>query len=135
MIDPIEPEIPEEDEIQASDTETVDAASAKGIRKQKRAIRVKDEQKRAIYRQLFSTPAGRRVMWEILNDTNPFEALFVTGPNGFPQPEATWFRAGQREYGLRLYQSWQLLDRDGVNLMLDENDPRFIQAKKSRKGG
>lgn len=78
---------------------------------------------------VFANQVGRAEMWQILQQAGTFDDRFGVGPNGFPQPEASWFHMGARSLGLRLFQSWQALARDGVFLMQDENDPRFTRPK------
>jgi hypothetical protein len=68
-------------------------------------------------------------MWGILQQAGTFDDRFGVGPNGFPQPEASWFHMGSRSLGLRLYQSWSAFARDGVFLMQDEHDPRFTRPQ------
>ena len=78
---------------------------------------------------VFGSPIGRAEMWAILQQAGTFDDRFGVGPNGFPQPEASWFHMGARSLGLRLLQSWSALARDGVFLMQDEHDPRFTRPK------
>lgn len=84
---------------------------------------------REFWKAVFGNQVGRREMWRLLQQMHPFEERFACGPNGFPQPDATWFNAGQQSIGLRIYHAWAVLDRDGVFQMHDENDSRF--AKKA----
>lgn len=102
-----------------------DVGDAKVVRRRKKEVADRRDESGAFWRQVFSTPSGRREMWGLLNAANTFTTKFGCGPNGFPQPEATWFNAGERAYGQRLYHSWLILDRDGVNKMLDEHHPDF----------
>lgn len=96
----------------------------------KREVREAD----AFWRGVFADPVGRREMWKLLDQLHPFEERFACGPNGFPQPEATWFHAGEQSFGNRLHQSWIRIDRAGVFLMHDEHDPRFVTAAPRQKG-
>jgi hypothetical protein len=111
------------------DTGHVDAADPVVHRKRltKAALRHRDVQR--FWQQVFSDPIGRSEMWGILEQAGTFADRFGVGPNGFPQPEASWFHMGQKSLGLRLFQSWQALTREGVLLMQDENDPRFTRPK------
>lgn len=72
-----------------------------------------------------STKSGRHELYRVLASACTFEDRFACGPNGFPQPEATWFQAGEKSLGQRLFLTWLRIDREAVFLMLDENDPRF----------
>ena len=103
-------------------------------RRRRKRIDNEYEQASKFWRDVFSTTVGRREMWGLLKatqpDGNPFDPSFPCGPNGFPQPEATWFRAGQYALGQTIWQSWLRLAPDAAVLMLQENDPRFIQPRK-----
>ena len=98
--------------------------------------RIRDVRKRdaaevtAFWRSALAHPVGRREIWRLLSELHTFEEKFACGPNGFPQPEATWFHAGEQAFGLRLYHSLILYDRAAVFLMHDEHDPRFAKPKR-----
>jgi hypothetical protein len=129
-----------EEEGQEYQPEVVEQANAhnlldaRSVRRQRKRVDNETEQASKFWRELFSTPVGRREMWGLLRaaqpDGNPFMPPFACGPNGFPQPEATWFRAGQYALGQSFYQQWIWHARDGVLLMLDEHDPRFAKSRK-----
>ena len=103
---------------------------------QRKRIKFEQEQSRLFWQQVFAHPAGRREMWAILQNAHAFEERFACGPNGFPQPEATWFHAGEQAYGQRLFQSWLALEPSNVTLMLFEHDPRFPKpTPQKRKRG
>jgi len=89
----------------------------------------------SFWKAVFADPIGRREMWALLQDMHPFETVFACGPSGFPQPEATWFKAGEQQLGLRLYQSWHQIDPEGVMLMQRENDSRFAKPRKRKTNG
>jgi hypothetical protein len=100
-------------------------------RKRDRTRRDKDEAAE-FWKAVLSTPIGRREVWAILRSAHTFEERFACGPNGFPQPEATWFEAGQQAWGMRFYHSLALIDRDAVFVMHDEHDPRFAKPSKRK---
>ena len=107
-----------------------DAASPKQKeRKDKRIARERRETE-VFWSQVFATPVGRRAMWELLKAGGYAETAFACGPNGFPQPEATWFKAGAKDYAERIYVSWQLGNFEQVHLMHCENDSRFAKAQR-----
>jgi hypothetical protein len=114
----------------------VDAADARSYRKQRNTAEFRKRQAQEFWQRVFADPIGRREMWGILQEAHAFEERFACGPSGFPQPEATWFQAGIQSLGQRLFQSWTILDRAGVFMMLDEFDPRFVKPKpaKNREG-
>lgn len=129
----------EPDEGQAEDTEdqqpaadaAPNAADPKAVREQRRKAKRATDEGGDFWRRVFADPIGRREMWLLLQSLHTFEERFACGPNGFPQPEATWFHAGEQAFGLRLYQSWMLIDRPGVFQMHDECDPRLQKPKRT----
>lgn len=112
--------------------DTPNAADPVSMRRRRERRTKAEMDKIRFWQGVFNTTAGRLAMWEILESTGWRETPFAVGPNGFPQPEATWFQAGERAFGLRLYHSWLKLARGGVITMLDEHDPRFADPKKKR---
>jgi hypothetical protein len=106
----------------------VDAGDKKSLSKRQRNIDYHRRQAAEFWKGVFASPVGRREMWAILQSMHTFEQRFQCGPNGFPNPDATWYALGEQNSGRRLYDSWLLLARDGVLLMQDELDPRFAGA-------
>jgi hypothetical protein len=98
-------------------------------RKRLTKVALRHREVQRFWQGVFSDPVGRAEMWGILQQAGTFDDRFGVGPNGFPQPEASWFHMGSRSLGLRLYQSWSAFARDGVFLMQDEHDPRFTRPK------
>ena len=76
-------------------------------------------------REILGSEPGRRFLWRILTEARAFDNPFAVGPNGFPQPEATWFQAGVKDLGQRLYLTWLRISPEAVAAMHRENDPRF----------
>ena len=107
------------------------AADPKAVREQRRRAKRADDKATDFWRRVFADPVGRREMWQLLDELHTFETRFACGPNGFPQVEATWFHAGEQNFGLRLYHSWLRLDHEGVRLMHTEHDPRFQKSKRT----
>ncbi|SDD94849.1 hypothetical protein SAMN05216337_1017127 [Bradyrhizobium brasilense] len=127
--DVVEPDAPDGGE-QAND----DAASPKQHENKRRRIAREKQEALDFWRAVFASEVGRREMFALLQSAHTFEERFACGPNGFPQPEATWFQAGEQAFGQRLYQSWARDHRAAVLLMHDENDARFVTTKsKARK--
>ncbi|MEO6783453.1 MAG: hypothetical protein ABI196_21600 [Bradyrhizobium sp.] len=112
------------------DLDTTDVSDPASVGRAKRRVRDKQKLGNAFWRGVFADPVGRSEMWELLQKCHTFEERFACGPNGFPQPEATWFEAGQQSFGLRLYQSWCLIDLPGVMLMHQECDGRWPKKVK-----
>lgn len=111
------------------DSGPVDAADPGVHRKRLTRAALRDRDIRRFWQGVFSDPIGRSEMWGILQQAGTFDDRFGVGPNGFPQPEASWFHMGARSLGLRLFQSWGAFAREGVALMQDEHDPRFTRPK------
>ena len=86
------------------------------------------ENKRWLKRAL-AHAAGRRMLWGILAEAGTFEERYGFGPNGHPNPEATWSYRGQKDFGLRLYHSWLALDPEGIVSLLREFHPHFPRPK------
>lgn len=129
MIDDPEDPVPVDEEQfepdNAAETVTEDASSKKRYRKKVREQKVSDMEASEFWRQVLAHPVGRREIWALLESCHTFEERFACGPSGFPQPEATWFHAGEQAFGMRLYHSLIIHDRSGVFLMQDEYDTRF----------
>lgn len=114
---------------------TVDAAAEPRVVKKRAAKRKLQEQEgEAFWRSALSTQTGRREIWKLLALCQAFDVPFQTGPNGFPQPEATWFKAGSIACGQRLYQKLARIDRAAVFLMGDEFDPMSDSPLKVKDG-
>ncbi len=106
-----------------------DAGDPVAVRKRETKAQAAKRQADDFWRGLFSTEIGRRELWKLITDQcHAFDERFACGPSGFPQPEATWFQAGQQSLGLRLYQSWLYLNPQGVFLMMAENNKDLARA-------
>lgn len=97
--------------------------------------RIKNRAKReaaegdAFWRRALEDKVGRREIWRLLMNAHTFEDRFAVGPNGFPQSEATWFQAGERAVGQRLYLSLLRIDHGAVYAMHTEHDAAFGGGK------
>ncbi len=111
---------------------TVDASSRRGLSKQRREQIERRNEAAMFWKQAFAHEIGRRELWNLLQELHPFETKFGCTPTGFPNPEATWAAHGEQQAGLRIFQSWLILDRDGTLLMQSENDPRFAPPAQPR---
>lgn len=114
---------------------TVDAANPSDIKKRESRAKRDRRQAQEFWQSVFSDPVGRREIWRILESAHTFEERFACGPNGFPQPEATWFHAGEQALGQRLHDSLQIMCFEGVYLMRCEHDSRFAHALPPNKKG
>lgn len=108
-----------------------DTSSPRQIETKKRRIAREKREAEDFWRAVFASEVGRREMWGILAAGHFTETRFGVGPTGFPQPEASWFHAGEREIVQRLYDSWQIRDHKGVFLMRCEHDSRFPKPDKA----
>ena len=126
--DPPEDETPPdaaEESVSAADPD-----QQKRIRRRRESV---EEKKARFWETVFADPIGRACMWEILQTASWSKDRFANGPAGFPDANATFFQAGQRSIGDALFYSWLKASRDGVMMMLDENDERFYVPKSKRK--
>jgi hypothetical protein len=109
---------------------------ARANRRTRKRIDNEAELASKFWRDVFSTPVGRREMWRLLSsgsNGDPLRPPFALGPSGFPQPEATWFEAGRYATAQTWLQIWSIYAREGVFAMLDEHDPRFAKPRKARR--
>ena len=118
---------------QEPELEIKNAADPVQIRAAHRKQRETKQDATKFWAGVFATAIGRREMWNLLQEAGAFEVQFACGPNGFPQVEATWFKAGASNYGLRLYHSWLLAEPEGVRQMHIENDSRWAKPKRRQK--
>jgi hypothetical protein len=123
----------QEGELPIEPDPVVNAADERSLRKRKVGLKIQEREAERFWAGVFNDPVGRREMWRLLQSAHPFEERFACGPNGFPQPEATWFHAGEQSLGLRLYQTWLCKFPDLVMLMHAEHDPRFAKPIKGDK--
>jgi hypothetical protein len=124
MIDDDDP--PELDPLDSPD----DASDPADLKKKRLRKKREVSEAERFWQSVFATEVGRREMWKILESGHCFETQFACGPNGFPQPEHTWYSLGEQSLVRRLYDSWQILDHSGVFLMRCERDPLFPKPDK-----
>lgn len=127
-----EDDLVQDDLFPGEDQPLVDAGSPSGVRKQRTRSKLEATEGAKFWRGILATKVGRRELWRILQSAHAFETKFACGPNGFPQSEATWFARGEQDLGLRIFFSWQRIDPQGVLLMQQENDPRFVAMPEPR---
>jgi hypothetical protein len=113
---------------------TVNLSDPKSVKKSRDRARREEQEEASFWRAVLNDRIGRRVMWNLLvNECGGFSPTFQCGPNGFPQPDATWFAAGKYAVGQILYQRWMRLAREGLTQMMDENHPSFVATKRTRR--
>lgn len=126
-----DPALPDDSDL-FGDSPEDDSASPRQVESKKRRIARERREREDFWRGVFASEVGRREMWGIIGvQAHAFETRFACGPTGFPQPESTWFQAGEQDIGQRLYQSLFYVDPKGVMLMLQEHDPRFPKPDKA----
>lgn len=102
--------------------------------KQQRSKRDYAHLREAFWKAVLADPVGRQEIWAILGfEAHAFEVKLACGPNGAPQPEATWLALGEQMLGQRIFQTLQIVDFEGAYLMLSEHDGRFKKPAKGRK--
>lgn len=76
---------------------------------------------------------GRKALWEFMDGTDMFQNVFQTGPNGFPQSEATWFALGRKACGELMREILQRADYEGFHALLKEYHPDYMPPRPVRK--
>jgi hypothetical protein len=112
-----------------SEQPTVDAGSARAVKKRLTKLQILQREEDRFWQGVFESEVGRRCLWKLLSEGHPFDTIFACGPNGFPQESATWFRAGEQALSLRIYQSWLAKYPLEVMAMHKEQDHRFAKKK------
>jgi len=120
-------------ELLPAEQQTISADDPETERKRKTRIRQEFDEASAFWKSILGTKVGRREIWKLLSDSHAFEDRFACGPNGFPQVEATWFQAGEKSFGQRLWLTLQRYDVDSVLLMHREHDTRLGQPNVPRR--
>lgn len=102
---------------------------------QRKRVRKKTAEQEAseFWAQVMASAVGRREVWKLLQDAGTFAVTFACGPTGAPQPEATWYHNGQRDYGLGLHKMLLRRDPQSLALMHQEHDPDFQEAQKQKR--
>lgn len=128
-----QPAEPDDGADEVSEHQTVDAADPKANRRRETRAKLEQREAEEFWRGIFADRIGRRELWRLLGTLHTFEQRFATGPNGFPQSEATFFHLGEQSVGQRLWKLWGSIDREGVLLMHEEHDHSFGSSKKRGK--
>lgn len=121
-----------DEELLPTEQQTENVGNAREVTKRRRKLdRLRDEEEQFL-RAVLKDQVGRRVLWGILSAAHTFDTRFAVGPAGFPDPNATWFHAGEQALGQGLYHKWMTIDPQAMFLMLAENDSRFSGDKKRK---
>jgi hypothetical protein len=105
------------------------SASRRGQKAKKARLDEERAEAWRVWHAMLASPIGRREIWRLLNDAGTFKTAFACGPNGFPQPESTWFQAGIKDFGERFYRTLARDHRALVLQMHSEQDPAFREAE------
>lgn len=119
-------------ELPPAEQETVSADSPETERKRKSRIKREFDEAVQFWSDCLKSQIGRRELWKLLQSAHTFEDRFACGPNGFPQVEATWFQAGEKAFGQRLWLTLQKYDLAGIMLMHSEHDDRLAKPNVPR---
>lgn len=114
---------------------TLDLGDAAANRRIRDRVRREAKERAAFWRAVLADKTGRREVWNLIAGAqwgHAFNTSFACGPNGFPQPEATWFAAGAQDLALRLYHDLLLIAPDGTLAMHREHDGRFAPPRKPK---
>lgn len=116
-----------------SEQGTVTADDVTTERRRRTRAKVEYDEAVAFWKMALGSKVGRREIWRLLRDAHTFEDRFAVGPNGFPNAESTWFQAGEKAWGQRLWLTLQKYDLGSVLLMHSENDTRLVQPNVPRR--
>ncbi len=135
MIDDDPPETEDDDDSLPTEQPTASAVNQTTAKRQRAKQLTEQERARAWWSQALRDPIGGRIIWALLRDEMHVfsDEVFMSGPNGFPQPEATEYRRGQRDLGMRIYRTLVCYDREAVFALHDQLDPFFAKPKTARK--
>lgn len=125
--DDLEPDLPE---IPIEEPPQFDAGDPVQVGKRKRRLDIEAKESERFWQAVFGSKTGRREMYKLLRDCNAFGTNFACGPNGFPQPEATWFQAGQADWGRRMRETWLVRHTEEFAQMLRDHHPDFQKGSK-----
>lgn len=109
---------------------TPDATDPRAQERLIRRRRRKEDERAEFWRRCLVDPVGRTVLWEFFADCGAFGTTFAATPAGFPDPAATWFYAGRKDVGSRLYQTLMRHDRAAIATMHEEHDPLWAKPRR-----
>lgn len=101
------------------------AVDPKEARKRKNAKDYAARVRREWFVRQLQDPLFRKFVWDILAACGTFEERYGFGPTGVPHDEATWAYRGQKDLGLRFFNSWLVEDPVGMQAVLFEYHPQF----------
>ncbi len=125
---------PDDDGSAPTEQPTTSATGTTTVRRQRVKQLTEQEHAREFWSRSLRDPIGGKIIFTMLRDLHAFEdERFACGPNGFPQPDATEYQRGQRDFALRFYRTLVCYDREAVFALHDQLDPFFAKPKTARK--
>lgn len=79
--------------------QTPSAVDQRDMAKQEQKARHRSKQIEKFWTTVLTMPGAQDALWDFLAWAGTFEDRFACGPNGFPQPDASWHNAGKRSAG------------------------------------
>ena len=98
--------------------EAFDAADPEQVAAREAAVKLREEQRRAVESALMSTTQGREWVWQVLSDCHAWDERIAVTANAYEQG----FWSGQREIGLQLMRRVARSSPDNFSRMLTECD-------------
>lgn len=97
------------------------AATTEQVDEQQDATRISAREEAQFWRMVLTDRIGKRVLFDLLTMLKAFESSpFSATPIGFPDPQATFFHAGQIEQGRAVYQKLAIMARKELFELQDE---------------
>lgn len=128
MSDENEPD-EQQEEIDIEEPPRFDAGDPEQVGRRKRRIDIEKRESDRFWQAVFASKTGRREMYALLRACGAFSQTFACGPNGFPQPEATWFQWGEASWGRRMRDTWLVRFPVEFAQMLREHHPDHQKPK------
>lgn len=97
-----------------------DAADDQGTKDQEDKTKIEAREASMFWRGVLSDNVGRREVFKLLQNMDAFDVPFAASPIGFPDPNATFFKAGKISAGQIFYQMLAITARDELFAMQDE---------------
>lgn len=96
------------------------ADNEQGTKDQEDKIKIEAREASEFWRSVLSSEVGQREMFKVMHILGrAFDAPFAASPAGFPDPNATFYKAGQISVGQSIYQMLAINARDELFKMQD----------------
>lgn len=97
------------------------ADNEQGTKDQEDKIKIEAREASDFWRGVLSSEVGQREMYKVLHLLGrAFDPPFAASPAGFPDPHATFYKAGQISVGQSIYQMLAINARDELFKMQDK---------------